>query len=140
MRWQDEGVIIGSKIFGESSVILDVFTKEHGMHRGLVRGGTSKGKKPILQIGNLVHVTWNSRLESQLGSYSVEAQNYYSINLIQNPIVSCGFDTMRYHLSFVAERIPHPKSYYMLVKYLSINYENITSYYQYAEYLFRFEY
>ena len=41
MEWRDEGVVIGLKRHGETSVIVEAMTREHGRHLGLVRGGRS---------------------------------------------------------------------------------------------------
>ena len=40
MEWIDEGIVLGVKRHGEASVILELMTREHGRHLGLVRGGT----------------------------------------------------------------------------------------------------
>ena len=39
MQWTDEGIVLGVKRHGESSVILELMTQERGRHLGLVRGG-----------------------------------------------------------------------------------------------------
>jgi DNA repair protein RecO (recombination protein O) len=41
MQWTDEGIVLGSKRHGEANVILEVMTRAHGRHLGLVRGGAS---------------------------------------------------------------------------------------------------
>ena len=39
MQWTDEGIVLGVKRHGETSGILELMTREHGRHLGLVRGG-----------------------------------------------------------------------------------------------------
>jgi len=39
VEWTDEGVVLGSRRHGEGNVILEVMTRDHGRHLGLVRGG-----------------------------------------------------------------------------------------------------
>ena len=39
MQWTDEGIVLGVRRYGESSVILELMTLERGRHLGLVRGG-----------------------------------------------------------------------------------------------------
>ncbi|MGB0546903.1 MAG: DNA repair protein RecO, partial [Paracoccaceae bacterium] len=51
MEWRDKGILLATKQFGETSLIIDVFTPDHGKASGVVRGGQSKKLKPILQIG-----------------------------------------------------------------------------------------
>jgi DNA repair protein RecO (recombination protein O) len=72
MEWSDEAIVLSSRAHGESGAILDLLTREHGRHAGLVRGGSSRHIKPMLQPGNSVHVQWRARLEEQLGSFSCE--------------------------------------------------------------------
>lgn len=72
MEWTDEGMIVGVRPHGESAAIVEVLTREHGRHAGVVHGGASRKKAPILQPGNQVEVEWRARLEEHLGSYRVE--------------------------------------------------------------------
>ena len=41
MEWRDEGIVLGTRKHGETSAILEVMTRCHGRHLGLVRGGRS---------------------------------------------------------------------------------------------------
>ena len=54
MEWRDEGIILGTRKHGETSAILEVMTRAHGRHLGLVRGGRSRKQQPVLQPGNRV--------------------------------------------------------------------------------------
>jgi DNA repair protein RecO (recombination protein O) len=72
MEWSDDAIVLSSRAHGESGAILDLLTREHGRHAGLVRGGASRRVAPTLQPGNSVHVTWRARLEEQLGSFACE--------------------------------------------------------------------
>ena len=58
MQWTDEGIVIGVKRHGEASAILELMTREHGRHLGLVRGGYGSRLKPVLQPGNTVNAAW----------------------------------------------------------------------------------
>jgi DNA repair protein RecO (recombination protein O) len=72
MEWSDDAIVLSSRAHGESGAILDLLTRDHGRHSGLVRGGASRRVAPTLQPGNSVHVQWRARLEEQLGSYACE--------------------------------------------------------------------
>ncbi len=72
MQWTDEGIVLGVKRHGEASAILELMTREHGRHLGLVRGGFGSRMKPVLQPGNTVSATWRARLDEHLGNYTVE--------------------------------------------------------------------
>lgn len=72
MEWRDEGIVLAARPHGETSVILELFTREHGRHLGIVHGGTSRRKAPMLQPGNQLDAAWRARLESHMGGWSVE--------------------------------------------------------------------
>ncbi len=72
IEWSDEGALLATRPFGETSVIIEVFSAHHGRHAGVVRGGTSRKVAPILQPGAQLSVTWKARLDSHLGSFTVE--------------------------------------------------------------------
>ena len=83
MQWTDEGIVIGIKRHGEASGILELMTREHGRHLGMVRGGFGTRLKPILQPGNSVTATWRARLDEHLGTFTVEplalrASNFFA--------------------------------------------------------------
>lgn len=72
MDWRDEGILLSARAHGENAAIVDVLTRAHGRHAGLVRGGQGRRLAPILQPGALLSLTWRARLEDQLGTYTVE--------------------------------------------------------------------
>lgn len=72
MEWRDQGMVLAVRPHGETSVIAEVFTRAHGRHLGLVRGGTSRKLAPLLQPGAQIDVIWKARLEDQLGTYTTE--------------------------------------------------------------------
>jgi DNA repair protein RecO (recombination protein O) len=72
MEWNDDAIVLSSRAHGESGAILELLTRDHGRHAGLVRGGASRRVKPGLQPGNSVHVGWRARLEEHLGSFTCE--------------------------------------------------------------------
>jgi DNA repair protein RecO (recombination protein O) len=72
MDWTDEGIVLGTRRHGEANAILEVMTRSHGRHLGLVRGGAGTRMRPVLQPGNVVRVTWRARLDEHLGHYVVE--------------------------------------------------------------------
>ena len=72
MEWNDEAIVLGTRRHGEANVILEVLTRAHGRHLGLVRGGAGTRLRPILQPGNSTSVTWRARLDEHLGHFAVE--------------------------------------------------------------------
>lgn len=72
MEWNDDAIVLSSRPHGETGLVLELLTRDHGRHAGLVRGGTSRRVKPALQPGNSVHVDWRARLEEHLGTFTCE--------------------------------------------------------------------
>ena len=72
IEWRDEGAIIATRPFGETSAIVEVFSAEHGRHAGVVRGGASRKAALNLQPGTQVSVVWKARLDQHLGSFTLE--------------------------------------------------------------------
>ncbi len=70
MRWSDTGIIVAINKSSESSLIIAIFTNNHGLHRGYC--AFNKKSMPTLQVGNIVAVTWNARLSTHLGRFQLE--------------------------------------------------------------------
>ena len=111
MEWHDEGLILGLKKYGETSVILEAMTPAHGRHLGLVRGGRSKRWQPLLQPGNSVDLVWRARLDEHLGLYAVEVTKPRAANLMASALALHGLNHLSALLRLLAERDPHPALY-----------------------------
>ena len=72
MDWRDTGTILSLRPHGETSAIIEVFTRAHGRHAGVVRGGISRKIAPNLQPGTHVAVAWRARLDDHIGAFTVE--------------------------------------------------------------------
>ena len=78
MTWDDDGFLISKNKYNENSLIAEIFTKNHGKITGIIFGGTSKKIKNYLQIGNRLHVNYNSKNENKLGYFNIEILKAYS--------------------------------------------------------------
>lgn len=108
MEWSDDGTIIGVRHHGENAVILEVLTRLHGRHLGLVRGGRSARAQPVLQPGNAVSLTWRARLDEHLGEYKVELITSHAARLMAAPVALYGLAVISALLRLLPERDPHP--------------------------------
>jgi len=72
MNWIDEGYLISKNNYNETSIIADIFTKEHGKCPGIIFGGTSKKIRNYLQIGNKLHINYNYKNEGKTGYFKAE--------------------------------------------------------------------
>lgn len=111
MEWQDQGTVLGVRKHGETSVIVEVFTAEHGRHAGVVRGGISRKMTPHLQPGGHVSLRWKARLEDHLGSYTFEPIKSRAL-VLSDPMALAGLTAMTSLLQAVLpEREPHEYLY-----------------------------
>ena len=72
MEWRDTGFVLAAKRHGESGLIVELLTAEHGRHAGLVRGGQSPRRRALFQPGNRVVAGWRGRLPEHLGMLECE--------------------------------------------------------------------
>lgn len=111
MEWRDEGTLITSRPFGETSAVIEVFTAEHGLHAGVVRGGTSRKVAAILQPGSQIEVSWRARLDDHLGSFTVEPRHSRAI-LMSDHLGLAGLNAVCAMLRFaLPERSAYPLLY-----------------------------
>lgn len=108
MQWQDEGIIIGVKRHGETSVIAELMTRERGRHLGLVRSGRSRTMQPVLQPGNRVEAVWRARLDEHLGEFRLEPLQLRAARLMETATAVYGVQAMGALLRLLPERDPHP--------------------------------
>ena len=78
MNWIDEGFLISKNRYNENSLIAELYTKNKGKISGIIFGGTSKKIKNYLQIGNRLHINYNSKNDNRIGYLKVEIINAYS--------------------------------------------------------------
>jgi DNA repair protein RecO (recombination protein O) len=85
VEWEAPGIIVHTAPFGEGDALAAIFTEEHGLYRGLARGGAARARANIWQTGNLVEARWVARLSDQLGSFSAELVHPAAALAMQDP-------------------------------------------------------
>ena len=78
MNWSDQGFLVSKNKYSENSLITEFYTKDHGKISGIIFGGTSKKIKNYLQIGNKLHLNYNSKNSNSIGYFKIEILNAYS--------------------------------------------------------------
>ena len=78
MNWIDEGFLINKNRYSENSLIAEIYTKDRGKISGIIFGGTSKKIKNYLQLGNRLHINYNSKSDNRIGYFKVEILNAYT--------------------------------------------------------------
>jgi DNA repair protein RecO (recombination protein O) len=107
MEWSGEGLLIGVRRHGETSVIAEAMVVGRGRCLGLVRGGRSAKLAATLQPGNSVALTWRARLEDHLGTFLVEMIEARAAGLIGDRLRLYLAQLVCEHLRLLPERDPH---------------------------------
>jgi DNA repair protein RecO (recombination protein O) len=113
ITWRDDAALLAVRPFGETSVIIEVFSATHGRHAGVVRGGTSRKIAPMLQPGAQLTVTWSARLDDHLGSFTVEPVRSRNAAAMGDRLSLAGLNAVCALLVMVLpEREAHPPLYH----------------------------
>ncbi len=113
MEWRDQGALLGVRRYGETSVIIEVFTQSRGRHAGMVRGGAGRKLSPILQPGAQLDLEWRARLEEHLGHFRVESVHARAAGIMSDRTALAALNTICGLLRFaLPERAPHAALYH----------------------------
>ena len=72
MIWDDVGFLLSKNRYNENSLIVEIFTNQHGKVTGIIFGGTSKKIRNYLQIGNKLFVNYKTKSPDKIGYFKVE--------------------------------------------------------------------
>mgnify|MGYP001318578072 FL=1 len=78
MIWDDSGFLLSKNKYNENSLISEIFTKNHGKVSGIIFGGTSRKIRNYLQVGNKIHVNFNSKSENKIGYFKIEIDKAFT--------------------------------------------------------------
>ena len=108
MEWSDEGVVLSARPHGETAAVLELFTRAHGRHLGLVHGGRSRKLRPVLQVGNHLDAAWKARLADNLGHFTVELRKGFAALLMEDAAALTAMTSIATLVRLLPERDPHP--------------------------------
>lgn len=111
MQWTDEGIVLSVRPHGETAAVVELWTRAHGRHLGLVYGGRSRKLRPVLQIGNHVDATWKARLADHLGHITVELRRGFAAEVMDDQAALAGLSSLAALTRLLPERDPHPNLY-----------------------------
>ena len=115
MNWSDEGFLISKNRYNENSLIAELFTKDKGKISGIIFGGTSKKIKNYLQLGNKLHVNYNSKNENRIGYFKIEILNAYTpLYFDHKQKLSCITSAMNLIKILTAESQSNDKVYFII--------------------------
>ncbi|MDB5490213.1 MAG: recO [Micavibrio sp.] len=84
--WRDHGIVLSVRGHGESGAVVSLLTENHGRHAGYVRGAGGSRLRGVVEPGNLVSVTWSSRMSDQLGAFALEPERAITGPLLGDPL------------------------------------------------------
>ncbi len=119
MHWSDAAIILSSRKYGESSAVVRVLARDHGVFAGVVRGANSKNNRGIIQSGNVVSSNWQARLSQQLGTFKLELLEAHAAHIMQDAgklaalTSACTITELA-----LPERHPYPKLFSALHEFL----------------------
>ena len=121
MNWDDTGFLISKNRYNENSLISEIFTRDHGKISGLVFGGTSRKIKNYLQIGNQLHVNYNSKSENRIGYFKLEIQKPFSPIYFENRMkITCIYSAMNLVRLLTAESQSNTDIFKLIEKFYYI--------------------
>jgi DNA repair protein RecO (recombination protein O) len=111
MDWRDEGILISARRHGESAAIVEVLTRDHGRHAGVVRGGASQRMAPVLQPGAHLALEWSARLEEHIGTFRVDPIRAHTAVLMADRAALAALGSM---VALIAATLPERASHPVL--------------------------
>ena len=121
MNWDDSGFLISKNKYNENSLIVEVFTKDHGKTSGILFGGSSRKIKNYLQIGNNFYTNYNAKNNSKIGYFKFEIIKAETPFFFDNKKkLSCITSAMQLIKILTAESQPNEKIYDLIKNFFLI--------------------
>ena len=121
MNWDDNAYLISKNRYSENSIIAEVFTENHGKISGIIFGGTSKKIKNYLQIGNKIHVNYNTKSPTRIGYFKIEIIKALTpLYFDENQKLSCITSAMNLIKLLTAEAQSNKEIFLLIDKFFDI--------------------
>ncbi len=113
MKLDSVGILISLRPFNERDAIARIFTRDFGVLVGMMRGANvAKKNKPLL--GQVGAVSWNARLDSQLGIFHWDCEKNLAAPIMMNfSMLSC----MNSAFDLLGTLLPEREKYDLLYDY-----------------------
>ena len=107
MQIETNGILVNLRAFSERDCVAHIFTRDNGILVGMLRGAVvAKKNKPL--VGQVGHLSWNARLDSQLGVFHFENEKNLSAPLMLNANL---LKIMNAVFSLIVALVPERESY-----------------------------
>ncbi len=112
VSWEDHGIVLAVRRLGEHDAIVSLLTESQGRHAGVVKGGSGKAARALLQPGNVVKAHWRGRLDSHIGTYALEPVHNFAAAALTAPASLAGLSALCAMIeTTLPEREPHGAVY-----------------------------
>ena len=120
MQWNDEGFLLSKNKYSENSIIIEVFTLNHGKCSGIVYGGTSRKIKNYLQLGNRIDVNLIKKKDNKLGYFKIEIIEAISPFFFDNnKKINCLFSSLNLLKTVLPELLSYNSIYILFSNFLN---------------------
>lgn len=110
MKLESDGILIDLRPFGERDALARIFTRDYGVLCGMMRGAAvARKNRPMVGQGGAV--TWNARLDSQLGAFHWESARNLAAPLMASPV---RLGAMNAAFGLIAALLPEREKYDVL--------------------------
>ena len=107
MKLESVGILIGLRPLNERDAVAQIFTRDFGVMMGVMRGAViAKKNKPL--VGQVGTMSWNARLDTQLGTFHWEADKNLSVPLMS---ATGKLIAMNSAFSLIGTLLPERESY-----------------------------
>lgn len=112
VQWSDEAIVLSLRPHGETAGILELLTRKHGRHLGIVYGCSSSRVRGALQPGNRLNVTWRARIAEHLGVVESELMSARASQFFERRSSLTGLNAaIAVAAAALPEREPHEAAY-----------------------------
>lgn len=116
MHFTDQAIVLSARKHAESSAIVRVLMREHGLYAGMVRGNSSRANRGLWQPGNGVLVTWKARLAEHMGMLTGELLEPVVAHVLHDAARLAALSSACTLVEMAApERHPYPQLYAALL-------------------------
>ena len=119
LSFTDEALILAADKFGDHDAIVHLFTREHGLMRGVVKRAFSGKGRADLQAATQVEAIVKARLPEHLGTVTLEARHSFGARVMHDPLrLSSVASVMSLLAATLAEHDAHPELYARTLTFL----------------------
>lgn len=119
VEWRDRAIVLEAMKFADHDAILCVFSREHGVHKGVCKAALTKKNRAQMEPGNIADVRWSARLQEHLGKIQLDVdQAIASRVMIDNLKLTTLGSLCSLLKSTLPEHDPHPQLFDAVEEFL----------------------